>query len=69
MLCRCQAVEVRVSAGSIDREAPDLAEAHMSSCDGPASGCIDYVLVLRRIAGAWRVSDVVEQGKRSQGRP
>ena len=34
----------------------------MASCSDPTSGCTQYVLVLRRIAGAWRVYDTLEQG-------
>jgi hypothetical protein len=61
-LCQCQQPDVRVGLESLEQARPDQAEAHMSSCPDPASGCIAYVLVLKRSAAAWRVDDVIEDG-------
>jgi hypothetical protein len=61
-LCQCQAPEERVSVESVAPTGPDQAEADMTSCPDPTSGCVAYGLVLRRIAGAWRVYDVLEDG-------
>jgi hypothetical protein len=61
-LCQCQQPDVRVALASLERVEADQAEAHMSSCPDPTSGCTAYDLILRQVAGAWRVYDVVEQG-------
>jgi hypothetical protein len=61
-LCQCQQVDARVGVESVEPKAPDLAEARMSSCPDPGAGCLAYGLVLKRIAGAWRVYDVIENG-------
>ena len=61
-LCQCQQPDVRVNLEAIERVEPDQAEAHMSSCPDPTSGCTAYDLILRQVAGAWRVYDVAEQG-------
>ena len=61
-LCQCQGPDERVSLDSLEPAGPDQAQARMTSCPDPTSGCVAYGLVLRRIAGAWRVQDVIEDG-------
>ena len=61
-LCQCRGPDERVGLVSLEPAGADQAEARMSSCPDPTAGCVQYGLVLRRVAGAWRVHDVIEDG-------
>lgn len=62
-VCQCQDGPDSILLKSVVRRGADFAAAHVANadCDDPSADCAGYVIVLRRLSGAWRIYDVIEK--------
>ena len=63
-VCQCQDGPDDIRVTSVVRRPGPVANAYVTSgCLGERSNCRSWVIVIRRVAGAWRLYDVVEHGR------
>jgi len=62
-VCQCQDDAGPLQVSSVRQRSADLADLRMKSwCETKDAVCRGYLIVIRRIGGAWRISDVVDEG-------
>ena len=61
-VCQCQDDAGPLQVTSVRQRSADAAEMNMKSWCEKGAVCRGYLIVIRRIGGAWRISDVVGEG-------
>jgi hypothetical protein len=69
-VCQCQDGPGHIRLRSVEPGAQQLVKAHVAGpdCSGDRAECSDYVIVLGRTPGGWKIHDVVDSTGSVRGR-